>query len=115
MPREFFRNDRVAAQLRRLLAELVLDLRDANVGDVAVTDVEVSRDLSHAKVFVNVRDETQVKTSITALNKAAGHLRGRLSHAMRMRHVPALKFFHDDALERGSRIDELLAQLRQKQ
>lgn len=115
MPREFFRNDRVAAQLRRLLAELVLDLRDSDVGDVAVTDVEVSRDLSHAKVYVNVRDQEQVKSSIAALNKAAGHLRGRLSKVMRMRHVPALKFFHDDTLERGSRIDELLAQLRHRQ
>ena len=113
MPREFFRHDRVAAELRRQLAFAVQSLNDADLGDVTVSDVEVSRDLAHAKVFVNVRDENDVQKSIKVLNHASGHLRRQLGKRMRMRQIPALHFQYDDTLERGARIDELLDQIRQ--
>ena len=99
-PREFKRSERVAGELRRELAQLIQrELKDPAVGFVSVSDVEVSRDLSHAKVFVTVFDEAAAADSLRALNKAAGFLRRRLGQEMRMRSVPELNFQHDSSVE----------------
>ena len=110
MPREFNRSERVAGQMRRELAQLVqAELKDPAVGFVSVSDVEVTRDLAHAKVFVTVFDVDNAKESIRALKRAAGFLRTRLGQNMRIRTVPELHFHHDDSVETGMRIDSLIA------
>ena len=111
MPREFSRSERVAGELRRELARLIqMEVKDPAVGFISVSDVEVSRDLSHAKVFVTVFEEDKARESIRALNKAAGFLRGRLGQEMRIRSVPELSFRHDDSVETGQRMDRLIDQ-----
>ena len=111
MPRDFSRSERVAGEMRRELARLIqMEVKDPAVGFVSVSDVEVSRDLSHAKVFVTVFEEDKAKDSIRALNKAAGFLRGRLGQEMRIRSVPELSFRHDDSVETGQRMDQLIEQ-----
>ena len=110
MARDFNRSERVAGQLRRDLARLIQqEIKDPEVGFVSLSDVEVTRDLSHAKVFITVFDPEKAKESLKALRRAAPFLRSRLAHAMRMRHVPELHFLHDDSVEQGSHIDELIA------
>lgn len=109
MPRDFSRSERVAGEMRRELARLIQrEVKDPAVGFISVSDVEVSRDLSHAKVFVTVFEEDKAKDSIRALNKAAGFLRGRLGQEMRIRSVPELHFRHDDSVETGQRMDQLI-------
>ena len=109
-PREFNRSERVAGQLRRDLAKLIQhEIKDPEVGFVSLSDVEVTRDLSHAKVFITVFDPEKAKSSLKALRRAAPFLRSRLAHGLRMRHVPELHFHHDDSVEQGSHIDELIA------
>ena len=109
-PREFSRAERVAGQMRRELAQLIQrEVEDPKVGFVSVSDVEVSRDLAHAKVFVTVFDPQQAKESIRALQHAAGFLRRRLGQEMRMRNIPELHFHHDASVETGRRMDELIA------
>jgi ribosome-binding factor A len=111
MPRDFSRSERVAGEMRRELARLIqMEIKDPAVGFISVSDVEVSRDLSHAKVFVTVFEEDKAKDSIRALNKAAGFLRGRLGQEMRIRSVPELSFRHDDSVETGQRMDQLIEQ-----
>lgn len=111
MPRDFSRSERVAGEMRRELARLIqMEVKDPAVGFVSVSDVEVSRDLSHAKVFVTVFEEDKARDSIRALNKAAGFLRGRLGQEMRIRSVPELSFRHDDSVEKGQRMDQLIDQ-----
>jgi ribosome-binding factor A len=111
MPRDFSRSERVAGEMRRELARLIQrEVKDPAVGFVSVSDVEVSRDLSHARVFVTVFEEDKAKDSIRALNKAAGFLRGRLGQEMRIRSVPELNFRHDDSVETGQRMDQLIEQ-----
>jgi len=110
MPRDFNRSERVAGQLRRDLARLIQqEVKDPEVGFVSLSDVEVTRDLSHAKVFITVFDPEKAKESLKALRRAAPFLRNRLARALRMRHVPELHFLHDDSVEQGSHIDELIA------
>ena len=109
MPREFLRADRVAGQLRRELAQLIQqEVKDPAVGFVSVSDVEVTRDLSHAKVFVTVFDVDEAPDCIRALNKAAGFLRNRLGKRLRMRIMPELRFFHDASVETGQQVGELI-------
>lgn len=109
-PRDFNRSERVAGQIRRDLATLLQqEVKDPEVGFISLSDVEVSRDLSHAKVFITVFEPEKAKTSIKALKRAAPFLRSRLAKMMRMRHVPELHFAHDDSVEQGSHIDQLIS------
>ncbi len=110
MARDFTRSERVAGQLRRDLAKLIQqEVKDPEVGFVSLSDVEVTRDLSHAKVFITVFDPDKAKTSLKALRRAAVFLRRRLGQELRMRHVPELHFLHDDSVEQGSHIDQLIS------
>ena len=109
MPRDFKRSDRVAGSLRRELAQLIqMEVKDPEVGFIGLSDVEVTRDLSHAKVYVTVFEPEKAASSLKALNKASGYLRKRLGQEMRMRSVPELHFQHDASVETGHRIDNLI-------
>ena len=109
MPREFTRSERVAGSLRRELAKLIqMELKDPEVGFIGLSDVEVSRDLAHAKVFVTVFESDKADSSLKALKRAAGFLRSRLSREMRIRSVPELHFHHDASVETGQRMDSLI-------
>jgi len=79
------------------------------VGFVSLSDVEVTRDLSHAKVFITVFNPEKAKESLKALRRASTFLRRRLGQELRLRHVPELHFVHDDSVEKGSRIDDLIS------
>ena len=109
MPREFNRSERVAGSLRRELAKLIqMELKDPEVGFIGLSDVEVTRDLAHAKVFVTVFETDKAASSLEALKRAAGFLRSRLSQEMRIRSVPELHFHHDASVETGQRMDSLI-------
>ena len=109
MPREFNRSDRVAGSIRRELAKLIqMEMKDPEVGFIGLSDVEVSRDLAHAKVFVTVFESDKAGSSLRALKRAAGFLRSRLGQEMRIRSVPELHFHHDASVETGQRMDSLI-------
>jgi len=111
MPREFNRAERVAGQMRRELAQIIqAEVKDPALAFVSVSDVEVSRDLAHAKVFVTVFEPDKARASIAALQRAGGFLRSRLGQNMRIRKVPELHFVHDDSVETGQRMDRLIAE-----
>ena len=108
-PKEFSRAQRVADQVRRELADmLVREVSDPRFGAVTVSEVEVSRDLSHAKVYVSLHADSDVADTIKALNKAAGFLRHGLAERLRLRYLPDLRFVHDATLEHASRLSALI-------
>jgi len=97
--------------MRRELAQLIQrEVKDPAVGFISVSDVEVTRDLAHAKVFVTVFESEKADATIKALNHAAGYLRHRLGQEMRIRSVPELHFHHDASVETGQRMDSLIDQ-----
>ena len=110
MPREFSRAARIADQIQRDLSELIrLEVKDPRVGMVTITAVEVSRDLSHARVFVtSLADQAAMQDSLRALHHAAGFLRSRLAHTLSLRTVPELQFVYDESVERGARLSRLI-------
>ncbi|WP_346837313.1 30S ribosome-binding factor RbfA [Microbulbifer sp. SAOS-129_SWC] len=112
MAREFHRADRVADAMRRELAQLIQqEVRDPRLGMVNINDVEVSRDLAMAKVFVTFvgeDDRAKINTSMEVLNKAAGFLRSQLARSIQMRSVPRLHFRYDETSVRGQELSALI-------
>ena len=107
--KSFHRTDRVSAQLRRDLGQIVhAAVREHGLPSVSVSDVEVTRDLAHAKVLVTALLPEQGPKAVKALKELAPELRYQLAQAVRMRHVPELHFHYDDSVDRGERIDALL-------
>jgi ribosome-binding factor A len=107
--KSFHRSDRVSAQLRRELGTLVHEaVREGGLPSVSVSDVEITRDLAHAKVFVTALIPEQSKDAVKGLNAMGKDIRYALARAMKLRHVPELHFHYDDSVDRGERIEHLL-------
>jgi ribosome-binding factor A len=110
--KSFHRTDRVSAQLRRELGTLVREaVAEHGLPSVSVSDVEVTRDMAHAKVFVTALQEERSTEAVKGLKAVAPEIRFRLARAVKMRHVPELHFHYDDSVDRGERIDNLLRDL----
>ncbi len=111
MKASFHRTDRVAAQLRRELGLLVHALvREHALPSVSVSDVEVTRDMAHAKVFVTALQPERAGEAMAGLKQHARDLRFDLARAVKLRHVPELHFHYDDSVDKGETIDRLLRQ-----
>ncbi len=110
MHRDSQRVRRVGDQIQRELAELLrLEVKDPRVGLVTLTEVEVSVDYRHAKVFfTRLGSEESLGETERALQHAAGFLRTQLSHRLRLRTVPQLHFVYDASVERGVRLTRLI-------
>ena len=109
MAKPFARTDRVAAQLRRELGTLVHEaVREHGLPSVSVSDVEVTRDMAHAKVFVTALMPERSAEAMKGLKELTKPLRYELGKAMKLRHVPELHFHYDDSVDRGERIEQLL-------
>lgn len=110
MPKDHSRPRRVAEQMQRELAELIqLEVKDPRVGMVTVTDVEVTPDYSHAKVFFTLLNQGHpLEETLAGLNRAAGYLRSQLAHRMRLRVMPQLHFVFDSSVERGVQLSHLI-------
>ncbi|MES1944993.1 ribosome-binding factor A [Salinisphaera sp. PC39] len=110
MPREFSRSRRVAEQIKRELARLIAtEVKDPRAAGATVTDVEVSRDLAHAKVYVGLFDlDGDGADVVAALRRAGGFLRGRLGADLRLRSVPELHFIEDVTEREAHRLSRLI-------
>lgn len=117
MPQDFSRTERVRHQLQREIAVILQrEVKDPRVSMVTVSDVEVSRDLAYAKVFVTFfnDDESEVKQAIKILNEASGFIRSLLGKRIKARVVPELKFHHDTSLNEGIRMSRLVDEARKR-
>ncbi|MBN6710725.1 30S ribosome-binding factor RbfA [Haemophilus haemoglobinophilus] len=112
MAREFKRSDRVAQELQKEVAIILQrEVKDPRIGMVTVSDVEVSRDLAYAKVFVTFlfdHDENAIEQGMKGLEKASPYVRSLLGKAMRLRIVPELRFVYDQSLVEGMRMSNLV-------
>lgn len=112
MKKSFYRTDRVSAQLRRELGTIVHAMvRVHGLPSISVSDVEITRDMAHAKVFVTALQPERAKEAMKGLKELTPEIRHELSRAVKMRHTPELHFHYDDSVDRGERIDNLLRDL----
>jgi len=106
-----YRTERVNELMRRELVLLLKqETKDPRLMQVVITDVIVSRDLTSAKIFFSV-DEDSINIVTPLLNKASGFFRSSLSKTLDLRHTPTLSFIYDTAPNTGARIDDLLSKL----
>src|SRR3979411_1328818 len=97
---------RVDVAVRAVLSEAIAsDLHDPRVGFVTVTGVKTSPDLRHARVYVSVLGDEQVRAAtLDGLRSAHGFLQGRLAAELTLKHTPTLTFEYDESIDRGMRI-----------
>jgi ribosome-binding factor A len=109
------RVSRVSSLIKREVSQMLLyDIKDDRVGAgmVSVTEVEVSGDLQHAKIFVSIYGTPEAKTeTMEGLHSSAPFVRRELGQRMRLRRTPEIAFLEDTSLERGDRILHLLNDL----
>lgn len=110
------RTDRLGELFREEISAIIQrGLKDHRVGMATVNRVEITEDLSFAKVYTSVLGSDKERTdSIIGLNRSAGFIRGVLFKTMTIRHMPALQFILDDGVDHSLRIQSILHELRQK-
>ncbi|MBV7315498.1 30S ribosome-binding factor RbfA [Shewanella sp. NIFS-20-20] len=114
MAKEFSRTRRIGQQLQQELAQVLQrDMKDPRVGMVTVNDVEVSRDLSYAKVFVTFfeEDDAIIADKLSALDVAAPYIRTLVAGRMKLRVMPQLRFVYDSSLVEGMRMSNLVSKI----
>ncbi|HRP98621.1 MAG TPA: 30S ribosome-binding factor RbfA, partial [Rhodocyclaceae bacterium] len=97
-------------QIRRELAELIrLEVKDPRVGFITLTDVEITPDYAHAKVFfTSMTGEQGLDEILAGLRRASGFLRRELGRRVRIHTTPELHFHYDKSVEQGSRLSQLI-------
>jgi len=109
MPKDYPRSDRLASQIQRELASLVLNnLKDPRLSAPTILEVQVSKDLSQAKVFFSVLDPDDAEQSLHALRHASGYLQREVGKVLKSRITPKLVFIYDDSDIRGRTMSELI-------
>lgn len=110
VPKDFPRSRRIAEQVQRELSDIIrLDLKDPRVGMITLTDVEVTPDQAHARVYFTLLGEApRIKEALAGLQHATGFLRSELAHRLKVRVVPQLRFEYDASVERGARVSQLI-------
>ncbi|EGF32516.1 MAG: ribosome-binding factor A [Burkholderiaceae bacterium] len=105
------RGIRVADQIQRDLAEIVAyELKDPRVGMITVTEVQLTPDYAHAKVFFTMLsdDKEAIKNTVTGLKIASGFIRGQLGRRLHVHTLPELHFVHDTSTARGMELSKLI-------
>ncbi|MBS1252004.1 MAG: Ribosome-binding factor A [Anaerolineales bacterium] len=110
------RQKRISELLKEELGRLILrGVQDPRLAGVTVTDVEISPDLSYAKVFFSlIGDNEEKEDAQEALDHASGYLRHEIADRLELRRIPELSFRLDRSIERGQRILDLLYQIEQE-
>lgn len=100
----------MGAQILRSLSELLrFEVKDPGLTDVSLTAVDLSKDLSVARVYFSLLNpNADPDPAQRGLKRAAGFLRSKLGSAVKVRHVPELRFIHDDSIARGAEMAKLI-------
>src|SRR5574344_1539514 len=90
---------------------LMTEVKDQDIQFVTITDVDITNDLSFAKVYFTVLDETKKDSTLKALKRASSFIRGKLSERVDIRHTPELKFVFDESIEYGNHIEDIIEKI----
>jgi ribosome-binding factor A len=103
------RPQRLGDLIQREVSDLIrLELRDPRVGMITITSVDVSPDLSHARLFFTLLEKDKLEDTLHGLKRSAGFLRSQLARRLKMYTTPELRFAYDESVERGDRLSRLI-------
>jgi ribosome-binding factor A len=95
--------------IQREVSDLIrLEVRDPRVGMITITSVDVSPDMTHAKIFFTVLENDKLQDTLEGLKRSAGFLRAQLAKRVQMYTTPELRFLYDESVERGDRLSRLI-------
>ncbi len=110
------RPQRLGDLIQRKLSGLIqLELRDPRVAMLTITSVDVSPDMSHAKVFFTMFEKDKLEDTLHGLKRSAGFLRSQLAKRITMYTTPELRFTYDESVERGDRLSRLIDSTKSKE
>ncbi|NLJ72604.1 MAG: 30S ribosome-binding factor RbfA [Syntrophomonadaceae bacterium] len=110
------RQERMAEETKRLLAQILQNLKDPrlNLSTITITRVDISNDLGHAKINVSIlANEEEQKTAFNIIQKAKGFIRTELAKQLDVRYAPELEFRLDKSIEHGIKISHLLDEIKE--
>ena len=109
-----FHIDRISEDIKREIISIMRELKDPRVkGMLTVVKVEVSGDLSFAKVYISAMEGLDTaKTAVKGLESATGYIRKEVGKRLRLRKTPELKFIADNSIEHGMNITKIMDDLR---
>ncbi|HTG96075.1 MAG TPA: 30S ribosome-binding factor RbfA [Burkholderiales bacterium] len=103
------RPQRLGDLIQREVAELIrLEVRDPRVGMITITSVDVSPDITHAKIFFTLLEKEKLPATLEGLSRSAGFLRAQLAKRIKMYTTPELRFVYDESVERGDHLSRLI-------
>jgi len=103
------RPQRLGDLIQREVSDLIrLELRDPRVGMITLTSVDVSPDMSHARLFFTLLEKDKLEDTLHGLKRSAGFLRSQLARRLKMYTTPELRFEYDESVERGDRLSRLI-------
>lgn len=107
------KTERIADNIQKELSYiLALEVRDEDIKFVTITDVQVTTDLSFAKVYFTVLDDKKKESTLKALKEASGFIRRELSKRVDIRYIPELKFVYDESIDYGKNIENIIDSLK---
>ena len=104
-----YKQDKVSVSILKYVSDIIqFELKSSEIGFITVTGVEVTGDLSIAKIFISFLDNKNVEKRFEALNRCKGFIRSSLAKKLTIRKTPTLIFVIDDSFERGMKIEKLI-------
>ena len=94
---------------------LATEVKNQDISFVTITDVNLSQDLSFAKVYFTVLEDEKRETTLKALNSAAGFIRHELRDRVDIRQIPELKFVFDESIEYSEKIEDLIEKIHENE
>lgn len=105
------RISRIGEELKREISSILMyDIKDPRLkGMTTVLNVNVTNDLSYAKVYISIMGDSEAKKeSLKAINSSSGFIRREIASRLKLRHVPELKFIYDDYIENSFKINTII-------
>ncbi len=104
--------ERIASSISRYISDILLNEADDELlKTITITGCEVSSDLSFCKVYFTSLSKLTKEQIVKEMNEAASFIRGRVSEKIEIRHTPEIRFYYDDSIEYGKRIEEIIKNL----
>ena len=104
--------DRYNSTFEKVISVILAnEVKDKKLKSVVVTAVDITNDLSYANVYYTIIDDTSKKEIQESLMKAQSFIRGQLSKKVDIRHTPELRFFYDNSIEYGNKIEKIIEEI----
>lgn len=106
---------RIASNIVKEISYILsYEVKDNDIKFVTVTDCKLAPDLSYAKIYITVLDDSKKETTLKALKDASGFIRKELADRVEMRHVPELEFVYDESIAYGKKIENIIEQIHEE-